>query len=82
MTGWTGYWLVWDERARQVALASAKWLDILPIFIEPMSRSFLVDETVRHVLPIAREVNDNMAIEIEDLVKRRRQPLDRNGEGE
>ncbi|MCP4872058.1 MAG: hydrogenase iron-sulfur subunit [Proteobacteria bacterium] len=50
LTGWTGYWLVWDERARQVALASAKFLDVLPIFIDPLSRSFLIDEAVNTLL--------------------------------
>ena len=44
--GWTGYWLVWDEPARQVALGTAKMLDLLPIFPEPVARSFLVDEAV------------------------------------
>ncbi len=50
LTGWTGYWLVWDERARQVALESARFLDVLPIFIDPLSRSFLVDELVNTLL--------------------------------
>ena len=50
LTGWTGYWLVWDERARQIALATAKFLDVLPIFIDPLSRSFLVDERVNTLL--------------------------------
>lgn len=46
LDGWTGYWLVWDERAQQVALGSARFLDALPIFSDPISRSFLTDETV------------------------------------
>jgi len=50
MTGWTGYWLVWDERARQVALATAKLLDVLPVFIDPLSASFLVDSAVNSLL--------------------------------
>ncbi len=44
--GWTGYWLVWDERAQQVALGSAKLFDVLPIFGDPLSRSFLTNELV------------------------------------
>ncbi|MFT5142379.1 MAG: coenzyme F420-reducing hydrogenase delta subunit/Pyruvate [Rhodothermales bacterium] len=48
--GWTGYWLVWDERGRQVALASAKLMDLFPIFPDPLSRSFLTDETVNSLL--------------------------------
>ncbi len=35
-----------------------------------------LDETVAFVLPIAREVNDNMAVEVADLVQRRRRRLE------
>lgn len=45
LVGWLGYWLAWDSRARQVALGSAKLLDVLPLFAEPLSRSFLTDQT-------------------------------------
>ncbi len=31
-----------------------------------------LDETEKYVLPMAHEVNSNMAIELRDLVKRRR----------
>ncbi len=48
--GWLGYWLVWDERARQVALGSARLVDGLPIFAEPFSLAFLMDRTVRPLL--------------------------------
>ncbi len=44
--GWLGYWLVWDQEARYVALATTKVLDVLPIFAEPMSRSFLTNESL------------------------------------
>jgi ferredoxin len=44
--GWTGYWLVWDERAQLVATGSSKLLDVLPIFVDPLSRSFLTDGSV------------------------------------
>jgi ferredoxin/coenzyme F420-reducing hydrogenase delta subunit len=48
--GWLGYWLVWDERAQQVALGTARMLDSLPIFADPLSRSFLTDATVNSLL--------------------------------
>jgi NAD-dependent dihydropyrimidine dehydrogenase PreA subunit len=44
MDGWTGYWLVWDERARQIALGTANFLDVLPFFPEPLLRSFLTND--------------------------------------
>jgi ferredoxin/coenzyme F420-reducing hydrogenase delta subunit len=50
LVGWLGYWLVWDERARQVALGTARMLDGLPVFADPLSRSFLVDEEVGSLL--------------------------------
>ncbi|MTI89070.1 MAG: hydrogenase iron-sulfur subunit [Balneolaceae bacterium] len=48
--GWLGYWLVWDERANQVAAGTAKILDQLPIFAEPLSRSFLTDTSFNSLL--------------------------------
>jgi coenzyme F420-reducing hydrogenase delta subunit/ferredoxin len=48
--GWFGYWLVWDERARQIALGSARALDAVPIFADPLARSFLADDTVNSLL--------------------------------
>jgi len=48
--GWTGYWLVWDVRAQHAALGSARFIDQLPIFAEPMSRSFLTNESVPSLL--------------------------------
>jgi len=50
LVGWLGYWLVWDERARQVALGTAAMADQLPIFIEPLSRSFLTDGSLNTFL--------------------------------
>lgn len=44
--GWTGYWLVWDVRGQHTALGTARFLDRLPIFAEPISRSFLTDQGV------------------------------------
>ena len=46
LDGWTGYWLVWDDRARQIALGSAKFLDVLPIFPDPLLRSFLTNDAL------------------------------------
>ncbi|RMD87302.1 MAG: 4Fe-4S dicluster domain-containing protein [Candidatus Dadabacteria bacterium] len=48
--GWLGYWLVWDEKAKQVALASAKLLDVVPVFLEPLSRTFLAEELLHSLL--------------------------------
>lgn len=50
LIGWTGYWLVWDERAQHLAVGTAKTLDVLPIFADPMGRTFLVNETVNSLL--------------------------------
>jgi ferredoxin/coenzyme F420-reducing hydrogenase delta subunit len=50
LTGWTGYWLVWDQRAQHVAVGSARMLDAIPIFADPMGRSFLTDEAVNSLL--------------------------------
>lgn len=48
--GWLGYWLVWDEAARQVALGTARVLDVLPIFADPLSREFVADQTINSLL--------------------------------
>ncbi len=48
--GWSGYWLVWDERAQHIAVGTARALDVLPIFTDPMGRSLLVNETVNSLL--------------------------------
>ncbi|HXG47723.1 MAG TPA: hydrogenase iron-sulfur subunit, partial [Methylomirabilota bacterium] len=48
--GWTGYWLVWDVRAQHAALGTARFIDRLPIFAEPLSRSFLTDDSVPSLL--------------------------------
>lgn len=50
LVGWLGYWLVWDERARQVALGSARLLDALPLFSDLLARSFAADATVNSLL--------------------------------
>ena len=48
--GWTGYWLVWDVRAKHAALGTARFLDQLPLFAEPMSRAFLTNASVPSLL--------------------------------
>lgn len=50
LVGWLGYWLVWDERSREVALGTARLLDALPIFADPLSRSFLTDDGMSSLL--------------------------------
>ncbi|MBI3204039.1 MAG: hydrogenase iron-sulfur subunit [Myxococcales bacterium] len=50
LDGWLGYWLVWDQRAQLVALGSGRVLDTLPIFADPLSRSFLVDDRLNSLL--------------------------------
>lgn len=41
IAGINGYWLVWDGLAQFLAVASAEWLDYLPIFSAPLARNFL-----------------------------------------
>lgn len=43
LCGWTGFIMVWDRQAHLVAVELARILDILPIFSEPISRSFVSD---------------------------------------
>jgi len=46
IAGITGYWLVWDKLAQYVAIATVEWLDVLPIFGEPIARNFLTPESL------------------------------------
>lgn len=39
--GVTGYWMVWDRLGQYVAQATTAWLDVLPLFTEPVARNFL-----------------------------------------
>ena len=48
--GWTGYWLIWDQPAQQVAVTSIRALDVLPIFGEPLGRLFVADRMVPSLL--------------------------------
>lgn len=36
-----GYWLVWDQLAQYIAIATSEWLDTLPLFGEPIANNFL-----------------------------------------
>ena len=46
IAGINGYWLVWDKLAQFLAVASAEWLDVLPIFSAPLARNFLEQGSV------------------------------------
>lgn len=48
--GWTGYWLIWDVRAQHVATQTARLIDVLPIFADPLGRAFLTDSGVNSLL--------------------------------
>lgn len=43
ISGITGYWLVWDERAQYVAIVSAEWLDQVAAFGGVISRNFMTE---------------------------------------
>src|SRR5690606_41493536 len=45
-SGWTGYVLVWDAHAQLLAGEGARFLDALPIFSEPIGRSFTGERAV------------------------------------
>ena len=44
--GISGYWLVWDQLAQYIALATSEWLDTLPLFGEPIANNFLDSTTL------------------------------------
>lgn len=48
--GWSGYWLVWDLRAQQIALGTSKMIDLIPIFSDPLGRTFLTDKHINTLL--------------------------------
>ncbi len=39
--GWTGYVMLWDAQAQALAIEGARLLDALPIFSEPIARTFV-----------------------------------------
>ena len=46
LCGISGYWLVWDELAQYIAIATSEWLDVLPFFAEPIANNFLNSTTL------------------------------------
>ncbi len=46
VSGWTGFVMVWDSFGAQLAIAGAHMLDALPIFSEPIARSFAGDSPI------------------------------------
>ncbi len=44
--GISGYWLVWDQLAQYIAIATSEWLDALPMFGEPIANNFLNSTTL------------------------------------
>ena len=46
VSGINGYWLVWDQLAQFIAVASTEWLDWIPLFSNPLVRNFLLQESV------------------------------------
>lgn len=50
ITGATGYWLVWDVQAQILSVTTARFLDVLPLFGEPVSRGFLTNDHVQNFL--------------------------------
>ncbi len=46
MCGWTGLVMAWDVQGQLVALEGARLADLLPIFSEPITRSFTQPETI------------------------------------
>jgi ferredoxin/coenzyme F420-reducing hydrogenase delta subunit len=50
VTGATGYWLVWDAQAQILSVTIAKLLDVLPIFGEPLVRTFVDSDRIQKFL--------------------------------
>ena len=46
LCGISGYWLVWDQLAQYIAIATSEWLDALPFFAEPIANNFLDSSTL------------------------------------
>jgi len=46
ISGWTGYVLVWDTFAAQLAVSGARLFDALPILSEPLRRIFAGDQPI------------------------------------
>jgi coenzyme F420-reducing hydrogenase delta subunit/ferredoxin len=46
IAGINGYWMVWDKLAQYSVVATVEWFDWLPIFSEPMARTFITYEAL------------------------------------
>jgi quinol-cytochrome oxidoreductase complex cytochrome b subunit/ferredoxin/coenzyme F420-reducing hydrogenase delta subunit len=46
VSGWTGYVMVWDVQAQLLAIEGARWMDVLPIFSEPLGRAFVGEQAI------------------------------------
>ncbi len=44
--GISGYWLVWDQLAQYIAIATTEFFDVLPFFGEPIANNFLDSTTL------------------------------------
>lgn len=50
VTGATGYWLVWDMQALVLSQTLARFLDVLPIFAEPIAHTFVDNARIQNFL--------------------------------
>ncbi len=41
-----GYWLVWDQHAQYIAVATSEWFDALPFLGDGLARNFLSNDTL------------------------------------
>jgi ferredoxin len=44
LIGWTGFVMVWDVHGQLLAQEGARFLDVLPIFSEPVARTFIGEQ--------------------------------------
>lgn len=50
VTGATGYWLVWDAQALVLSVTTARFLDVLPFFTEPIVHTFTRNDRIQKFL--------------------------------
>jgi len=50
VTGATGYWLVWDAQALVLSMATARMLDAMPFFAEPIVHTFVRNASIQTFL--------------------------------
>lgn len=46
MCAWTGYVMVWDVQAQLLAMEGARFMDFLPVFSEPIGRTFVGERSM------------------------------------